>query len=113
MPSVESPAEWLTGALHAAGRYDEAIDAARIWRRRAASNPLPADVALARLQLLTRRPGEALRTLEPHQHQLVVDRERGPLVLEVNARPGLEIQNVTGIPLRGHLRGLGLAETTP
>jgi hypothetical protein len=26
----------------------------------------------------------------------VVDRERGPLVLEVNARPGLRIQNVTG-----------------
>lgn len=29
---------------------------------------------------------------------LVVDRERGPLVLEVNARPGLEIQRVTGTP---------------
>jgi alpha-L-glutamate ligase-like protein len=33
---------------------------------------------------------------------LVVDRERGPLVLEINARPGLEIQNVHG-------RGLGVA----
>jgi alpha-L-glutamate ligase-like protein len=31
---------------------------------------------------------------------IVVDRERGPLVLEINARPGLEIQNVVG-------RGLG------
>jgi alpha-L-glutamate ligase-like protein len=38
---------------------------------------------------------------------VVVDRERGPLVLEVNARPGLEIQNVHG-------RGIGglLAEAT-
>jgi alpha-L-glutamate ligase-like protein len=27
---------------------------------------------------------------------IVVDRERGPAVLEVNARPGLEIQNVHG-----------------
>ena len=27
---------------------------------------------------------------------LVVDRQLGPLVLEVNARPGIEIQNVTG-----------------
>lgn len=27
---------------------------------------------------------------------IVVDRDRGPLVLEVNARPGLQIQNVTG-----------------
>ena len=33
---------------------------------------------------------------------VVVDRERGPLVLEINARPGLEIQNVNG-------RGLGEA----
>lgn len=27
---------------------------------------------------------------------IVIDRDRGPLVLEVNARPGLQIQNVTG-----------------
>ena len=30
---------------------------------------------------------------------IVVDAERGPLILEVNARPGLEIQNVTGAGL--------------
>lgn len=42
---------------------------------------------------------------------IIVDRSRGPTVLEVNARPGLEIQNVTGIPLRAHLRRLGLSET--
>ncbi len=30
---------------------------------------------------------------------VVVDRERGPLVLEINARPGLEIQNVNGLGL--------------
>ena len=33
---------------------------------------------------------------------VVVDKDRGPMVLEVNARPGLEIQNV-------HARGLGEA----
>ncbi len=33
---------------------------------------------------------------------VVVDRQQGPLVLEINARPGLEIQNV-------NQRGLGLA----
>lgn len=27
---------------------------------------------------------------------IVIDRDRGPLILEVNARPGLQIQNVTG-----------------
>lgn len=34
---------------------------------------------------------------------VVVDAERGPLVVEVNARPGLEIQNVTGRGLHGHV----------
>jgi alpha-L-glutamate ligase-like protein len=37
---------------------------------------------------------------------VVVDRARGPLVLEINARPGLEIQNVNG-------RGLGPAIQGP
>ncbi|MFF4391086.1 hypothetical protein OG365_02805 [Streptomyces sp. NBC_00853] len=37
---------------------------------------------------------------------IVVDADRGPLVLEVNARPGLQIQNVTG-------RGLMAAITPP
>ena len=35
---------------------------------------------------------------------VVVDAGRGPLVLEVNARPGLEIQNVTGAGLAPMLR---------
>ena len=39
---------------------------------------------------------------------IVVDRTLGPLVLEINARPGLEIQNVTGTPLRARLAELGL-----
>lgn len=32
---------------------------------------------------------------------VVVDADRGPLILEVNARPGLQIQNVTGLGLVG------------
>ncbi len=35
----------------------------------------------------------------------VIDEERGPLVLEVNARPGLEIQNVAGIGLADLIAG--------
>lgn len=34
---------------------------------------------------------------------VVIDRDAGPLVLEVNARPGLQIQNVTGHGLRDTL----------
>lgn len=41
---------------------------------------------------------------------IVVDRALGPLVLEVNARPGLEIQNVTGVPLRALFRQMGATE---
>lgn len=40
---------------------------------------------------------------------LVVDETRGPLVLEINVRPGLEIQNVNRVGLRGRLRTLGVA----
>ena len=38
---------------------------------------------------------------------IVLDAERGPLVLEMNARPGLEIQNVTGVLLGRRLREVG------
>ena len=54
------------------------------------------------------RRGAAALPLGYLGFDIVIDRERGPIVLEVNARPGLEIQNVTGIPLRRHLRELGL-----
>jgi alpha-L-glutamate ligase-like protein len=37
---------------------------------------------------------------------LIVDEQRGPLVLEINVRPGLEIQNVTGVALRRRLKAL-------
>jgi alpha-L-glutamate ligase-like protein len=37
---------------------------------------------------------------------IVLDQERGPLVLEINARPGLEIQNVHGSGLGKALRRL-------
>ena len=41
---------------------------------------------------------------------LVVDRELGPMVLEVNARPGIEIQNVTGRSLLALYRKEGVLE---
>ncbi|MCA9537890.1 MAG: hypothetical protein KC620_03315 [Myxococcales bacterium] len=41
---------------------------------------------------------------------LVLSRAGDPMVLEINVRPGLEIQNVTGVPLRAHLATLGIAE---
>ena len=40
---------------------------------------------------------------------VVVDRERGPLVLEINARPGLEIQNVNAVGLGDALARAGVA----
>jgi alpha-L-glutamate ligase-like protein len=44
---------------------------------------------------------------------VVVDRERGPLVLEINARPGLEIQNVNGCALGDALAALEAGRATP
>ncbi|MCM2333614.1 MAG: hypothetical protein NDI82_06675 [Anaeromyxobacteraceae bacterium] len=40
---------------------------------------------------------------------VVIDAAAGPLVLEINARPGLEIQNVVGIGLAEALRAAGEA----
>ncbi len=40
---------------------------------------------------------------------VVIDRERGPLVLEINARPGLEIQNVNGVGLGEAMARAGVA----
>ncbi len=41
---------------------------------------------------------------------MVMDANRGPLVLEVNARPGIEIQNVTGRSLLSAFRAQGVVE---
>jgi alpha-L-glutamate ligase-like protein len=41
---------------------------------------------------------------------MVVDKDLGPLILEVNARPGIEIQNVTGRSLLSVLREHGVLE---
>ncbi len=37
---------------------------------------------------------------------VVIDEKRGPLIIEVNARPGLEIQNVTGVGLMERIQAL-------
>ncbi len=39
---------------------------------------------------------------------LIVDATRGPMLLEINARPGLEIQNVVGHGFRDRFRALGV-----
>ncbi len=41
---------------------------------------------------------------------VVVDEHRGPLILEINARPGLEIQNVHGYGLGRAIRGGRMSE---
>jgi len=35
---------------------------------------------------------------------IVIDKDKGPLVMEVNKRPGMEIQNANGKPLLQRLR---------
>ena len=35
---------------------------------------------------------------------VVIDEDLGPLVLEVNAKPGLQVQNVTGVGLATRLK---------
>lgn len=46
---------------------------------------------------------EAVPTLGFIGVDIVLDKDRGPLILEMNARPGLEIQNANLVPLRRRL----------
>lgn len=41
---------------------------------------------------------------------LILARDGRPMVLEINVRPGLEIQNVTGLPLRRVMASFGIEE---
>lgn len=43
---------------------------------------------------------------------IVVDRQRGPLLLEINARPGLSIQTACGLGLRGRVRQIQQRESS-
>lgn len=56
-----------------------------------------------------RRVGEAVE-LRYLGVDLVLSRDGQPMVLEINVRPGLEIQNVTGVALRAHLAAFGIEE---
>lgn len=44
---------------------------------------------------------------------IVVDQDRGTVALQVNARPGLEIQNVNGMGLADRLERVAAASSTP
>lgn len=49
------------------------------------------------------RAQEAVPTLGYFGVDIVLDKERGPMILELNARPGLEIQNANFSPLKKRL----------
>ncbi len=49
------------------------------------------------------RAQEAVPSLTYFGVDIVLDKERGPMILELNARPGLEIQNANLAPLRKRL----------
>lgn len=85
----------------ATGRIHRAVSKGELLERHPESGQALLGLVVPRWpQLLdvARRAGHAV-PLGYLGTDIVVDRERGPLVLEINARPGLEIQNVNGIGL--------------
>ncbi|MEM9752080.1 MAG: tetratricopeptide repeat protein [Planctomycetota bacterium] len=66
-PGSVDAAQLLTASFAADGRWDQALTAAREWRKRGARNPLAADIAIARAQLRLGRAQDAAETLDPHR----------------------------------------------
>jgi tetratricopeptide (TPR) repeat protein len=65
----------------AAGKHDLAMAAARRWRERTAADPLPADRAMAEMDLDAGDAAAALSTLQPYEKQTIADPDRNAAVL--------------------------------
>jgi len=69
-PASAQPAQVAARLLAAAGRADEAIGVARQWRARQPSNPFPADLFIAELQLGLNQPRQTLDRLVPYAERI-------------------------------------------
>lgn len=78
LPGQPEPAQWATQLLIDARRWNEALVEAQEWRRRALADPLAADTMIALILLEQLRPRDAVAQLQPHQQQVVSDRDRAP-----------------------------------
>ncbi len=65
-PTAIEPAALATNAFATNGDWEQALSYSKVWRNRAASNPLPPDLAIADSLIKLGRHAEAIAVLQPY-----------------------------------------------
>lgn len=65
-PALAEPPRLASEAYARMGRWDRVVQTATIWRQRAWTDPMPADLMIAGAMLAQQQPAGAIRTLDPH-----------------------------------------------
>lgn len=86
LPAQAEPAEWATRLLIKAGRLEEALGMAEIWRSRSVQQVVAVDVIIASLLLDLGRPSRAVERLAPHAKEIYARRDRFPDRLAIRLR---------------------------
>jgi tetratricopeptide (TPR) repeat protein len=71
LPNVPDPAEMATRLLAEAERFEESLEMARNWKKRARHQPVSPDMAIAANLLALGRAEEARRQIEPHAQRVM------------------------------------------
>ncbi|HET6249642.1 MAG TPA: tetratricopeptide repeat protein [Tepidisphaeraceae bacterium] len=85
-PSAVEPLRMETGVLSSAHRWDEALGAAREWRRRDSGEALDADLAIAHAELNLKDVSAASKQIEPYLDQAVKDPDKFSAVILIRAQ---------------------------
>ena len=97
-PTAAEPAWMATDALAAAGRWAEALSAAKEWRKRSANRPLAADLKIAEVQMRLGEARSAIAQLRSHLDKAMKDPEANVHVID---------RYVTAMVLAGEVRRAG------
>jgi tetratricopeptide (TPR) repeat protein len=76
-PNEWKPADWAVQLLLTQSRFEEALDVARIWRRRALDDPYQVDFVVAAILLHLDRAREAAEAIAPHLDRAAAERNKG------------------------------------
>lgn len=74
-PNAMEPARLAALSLAEQGLWEQSLHAAMQWRKRAAADPFPADVLIARCQLHLDQASDALATLSPYTQRVSANPE--------------------------------------
>ena len=82
IPTDVRLAETATVLLAEAGRFDEALEAGRTWRRRMIGETYDADVVIARIEVERGNIAQAMQTLGKHRDRIIASADDAPADLQ-------------------------------